>query len=297
MKILIFTHEGTFHSDEITAIALIKAFYAKDEDEVFVNRVNHNIMSGSELRELGLKLVGDKGGVFVIDIGREYNPDNKLFDHHQWDASKGKASAGLVFDYVKELIPESVRDEVYEIVKMSDLQDLGLEKANVGTLPDIITHFNADQNYGKEQTNNFNKALNFTYKYLKAIKDKGLKLEKAKKRIREESKIIDELTREVNDPDKPMKVLEFTKGYIPFWTEVLPTMKEYEDVDIVVWYDEQQDTWKAQTVPTTPGGFDKRGRCLIEPPVDPKGKIFIHKNEFFVVFKTREDLISYLKSL
>jgi hypothetical protein len=62
-----------------------------------------------------------------------------------------------------------------------------------------------------------------------------------------------------------------------------------------MWYDKNQDCWKAQIVPTTPGGYDGRNRRF--PDTDAKGKVFIHTNGFFCVFKTREDLINYLKSL
>lgn len=297
MKILIITHEGTFHSDEVVACALIKVFYAKDEDEVSILRVNHNLHTGKELREIGLNLIGENNTVFVVDVGKEYKPVEKLFDHHQWDSSYGKASAGLVFDYIKELIPDSVKSEIEEIVKMSDLQDLGIERANPGSLPHIISHFNSENNYGKEQTNAFNKAVNFTYKYLKALKEKGKQLDETKRKLLSETEIVEEFTREINNPNKPNRVLKFKNGYIPFWSAVLPTMEKFKDVDLVYWHDEKQNTWKVQTVPTLPGGFDKRGRVLVEPVEKPEGVIFIHKNQFFAVFQTEEDLLNYLKTL
>jgi len=293
-KIKIYTHEGIFHADEVTACALIKCFYAKDEDEVYIERVNHNKFTGKELKELGLKTADE---VFIVDVGRDHNAAQLMFDHHQWGSENGLAAAGLVYKWLKEqnLIPRFIIPELDKIINIVDLHDVGQRKALPGELPYIVSKYNAEDPYGKEQVNNFNTAVNIVYKVFSSLKRKGEKLPEIENRILNESTFIDDLTKQTNKGD-PNRVLEFSKGFIPFWNEVLPVLKRpYTMVDIVIWYDEKRDTWKAQTVPTIPGDFDKRGRILIDK--DVPGKIFINKNGFFAVFDTKENLVNYLKSL
>jgi len=288
-RIAIITHEGTFHCDEILATALIKCFYAKDADYVDVIRVNHNNHTGSELVESFTKFYDV---VFVIDVGRELDEDKKLFDHHQFDPKEfRKASSGLVYDWLREnnLIPESIMGELNKITEISDLHDIGIRKAQPGELPWIVANFNTDNPYGKQQHTAFNEALRFLYKMLKGLKRKAERLEEAKRRLTSEVKIVEELTKD------GWKVLKFENGFIPNWQYVLPVIQEFSDVDIVYWYDENKQKWKAQVVPVKPDSFDRRNRALEN--LDVPGKVFIHNGKFFAVFETEDDLINYLKQL
>ena len=79
------THDGTFHADEITACALLLLFNLIDENKIIRTR---------DLKELSKC-------EYVCDVGGVYNPEQKLFDHHQMDYQGPLSSAGMVLQYLK----------------------------------------------------------------------------------------------------------------------------------------------------------------------------------------------------
>ena len=84
MKIL--THAGTFHADEISAIALLLSVYPGSE----ITRT----YDGETVKAAQADYVT----TFVVDIGRQYQPGMLNFDHHQ-DANLPAANI-LVLDYL-----------------------------------------------------------------------------------------------------------------------------------------------------------------------------------------------------
>ena len=93
----IITHNGSFHADELVAIAILRAFtpnwYMAD---IVRTRDKEIIAEGKKDRDN-----------IIIDVGGEYNLEYKMFDHHQNDPHLTKpngdlyASAGLVWDGLK----------------------------------------------------------------------------------------------------------------------------------------------------------------------------------------------------
>ena len=64
----IITHAGIFHADEIVAIAIIKRVYGN------LPIIRNHRPSSEELAD---------PEIFVIDVGKDYNPKMNNFDHHQ----------------------------------------------------------------------------------------------------------------------------------------------------------------------------------------------------------------------
>lgn len=81
------THDGTFHADEVTAAALLIQCKLVDLDKVVRTR-SKEILEGCE---------------FVCDVGGDYNPSKKRFDHHQLSYKGELSSAGMVLSYLKEI--------------------------------------------------------------------------------------------------------------------------------------------------------------------------------------------------
>jgi uncharacterized UPF0160 family protein len=80
------THSGTFHADEVTACALLLLYHLIDRDKIVRTR-DPQVLSRCE---------------FVCDVGGHYNPDLKLFDHHQAEYVGMMSSAGMILLYLKE---------------------------------------------------------------------------------------------------------------------------------------------------------------------------------------------------
>lgn len=66
-KILVVTHSGRFHADEVMAVAALELFFAGRNYEVVRSR------------DPKVWAQGD----YVVDVGGEFDPDRGRFDHHQ----------------------------------------------------------------------------------------------------------------------------------------------------------------------------------------------------------------------
>ena len=134
------THDGIFHCDEALAVALLRM------TEEFANA---DVLRS---RDLGVLERAD----ILVDVGRAYDPENRLFDHHQRGFSEtfdGSAdgvklsSAGLVYKhYGREVITgltglvgddlELVYARVYKtFVKEIDAIDNGVPQCACGAKP------------------------------------------------------------------------------------------------------------------------------------------------------------------
>lgn len=112
--IKIATHDGFFHADELFAIAALKLKFQKLGNEVEIIRT----------RDKEKAFLCD----YVVDVGREYNPDKNHFDHHQIDASLVRensipyAAFGLIWKHFGHNIVSS--EAVYEIVEKRLVQPI-----------------------------------------------------------------------------------------------------------------------------------------------------------------------------
>lgn len=103
---VIFTHDGKAHMDEFLACAIIK-FALREQEQFKVIRTkettifNLAAIKGSEVTDED----------FLVDMGKSYNPNVRLFDHHQDDdAVRGECAASLV---AKALCPQILEDGLW----------------------------------------------------------------------------------------------------------------------------------------------------------------------------------------
>lgn len=99
----IVTHSGTFHADEVTAIAILKTLYPRAE----VIRTRD-----PEITETP----DPEGGKVILDVGGRYSGRDLMFDHHQPGAEKRLnditySACGLIWrhfgrDYLRHLVQE-----------------------------------------------------------------------------------------------------------------------------------------------------------------------------------------------
>ena len=281
----VITHHGTFHADEVTAIALLKVFHPKASN-MLIKRIPHQ----GDVDEVAqnLKAAGTTE-VFILDIGRKFNPTELRFDHHQWgrgDSMYGKSSAGLVYEYLKTIgyIDRYADKKLSPIIASVDANDIGERPAQPGELADIVAYYNSDDPYNSEVQNQaFLDAVMMVVKYFSGIKTETDKILNAKnvlfsaKRVKEDKRILE------------------LPEYVPFWQHAIHALHDMEDVDIVIWYEPKTDEWKAQVVPDAPDSFGKRGRKLSRVTPYPKGVKFIHTAEFFAVADSKDALLDYIR--
>lgn len=152
------THDGTFHADEVTACALLLIYGFIDRDKIVRTRLPHRLAACE----------------FVCDVGGEYNPSKKLFDHHQVSYRGEASSAGMVWSYLHEI--GKVDQATYMFLQRSlihgvDAHDNGRVTSEPGscTFSHIISnfvpiHYDAS---AQEQDQAFHEALRFVEGHIK----------------------------------------------------------------------------------------------------------------------------------
>jgi len=126
MKII--THPGSFHADEICAIALLKIV------GIEVNTIERREPSAMDIADLE---------TFVIDIGGQYNPDLLLFDHHQ--DPQLESSNVLILDYLLSIgkIDHVAHGQIYsKLFARVSKNDRGITRSSAYELSALVRNLN-----------------------------------------------------------------------------------------------------------------------------------------------------------
>lgn len=154
------THSGGFHADEVTACALLLLFNLIDRDKIVRSR-DPEVLGKCE---------------YVCDVGGEYDPARKKFDHHQADYTGPLSSAGMILKYLYET--DVIEKEAFEVFKNTiidgvDAHDNGVETAGKGvtTYSMVIGNFAPIEHEVSEEEwrRAFDEALDLAYGHLKRL--------------------------------------------------------------------------------------------------------------------------------
>jgi uncharacterized UPF0160 family protein len=249
------THNGVFHSDEITAIALLLEFGLGfgDRDITIIRTRDKAVLETTDI---------------LIDVGGEYDGIRK-FDHHQWsneDPEFGRSSAGLILDRlgIGERYPSIVH-----LIKEVDNQDIGIERQPEHHYCNIIKSYNTSEIYAVCQNDAFLEALEFSRGYLRRLGKKD-DIQRGLVGIAKTITIT-----EIND----IKIAIFSRKD-PF----IPANLLIGRADISVGWDSGQDCWTIQTIPLKAGEFGSKYQ--LEPTGRPE-EVFTHAGGF--ISKVKED--------
>ena len=119
-KIRIVTHSGTFHVDDLLAVAVLQLIHGAEHTEVLRSRDPAVWASGD----------------YVVDVGNEYVPSTKRYDHHQHGGAGRRlngvpySALGLVWKHHGEQLcgMHSIWDRIdREVVTPIDMADNGIE--------------------------------------------------------------------------------------------------------------------------------------------------------------------------
>jgi len=255
----IVTHQGIFHSDEITAIALLGVF---KPDDYSIERLSHND-----------PIENPQDYDYIIDIGRQYD-GVRFFDHHQNNPKDDdRASAGLIWDYLDVDCIDYL--DIKAFVAQVDANDLGLREPEVHSIISLIKSLNTADIYSKEQDEAFMFALDIVTKYIQSLKD--------------QADIRTETYARLNECRTHHNILISEDGFIPEWQYHLVHSKYY---DFFMWFDEKQDTWKIQSVPIKYGSFEFKKS--LESSKKNNEVTFVHNGKFFAV-GSKEGLFKLVK--
>lgn len=252
----IYTHGRIFHSDEVTAIALLKLFCGF-KGEV-IRTTDENVIESAKKEENSL----------IIDIGGEYN-GIKLFDHHQ--DKELLSSAGLIWKFINQ----PAYKKISELISMIDDQDRGIKKSNSFEFPNMITSLNGNPSDNDE---NFDFAVETARRVILSLKESQDLLNQAEEIVKNSE------IKEGKDGD-----ILFLSSFNRMWNAFVNGSNR-QNVKRVVWFDKDQNKWKVQVPPLKPGKFELNGEKLM--PADEME--FVHAAGFFAVAPSKEILESYL---
>jgi len=281
-KVVVATHNGKFHADEVFAVATLNIFFGQ---------------TIKVLRTRDVKVI-EKADI-VVDVGMKYD-QKKYFDHHQLSvAGKRKngipfASFGLVWKHFGPEVCRSAKislDIDRRLVQTIDAEDNGVAPAesNFDFLPygisSVISSFNLNWDEdGSKQNFNFAKAVKFAEELLRREIMRSSSVEIAKNKFK---KIYE------NSKDKGVVVLN--KNYP--WREFIG---DFTRVKFVV-YPGEDGRWHASSVrkndltfenkKTFPQIWAGKTGADLERASGVVGAVFCHKNLFFVVANSRDSVI------
>lgn len=274
------THDGTFHADEVTAAALLLLFDLIDEDKIIRSR-DPLILQRCE---------------YVCDVGGFYEPDHKLFDHHQVEYQGPMSSAGMILLYLKD--SGLISEKEYHFFNQSlilgvDAHDNGLDPQITGlcTYSNVISSFiPTPQDVGLEVINQgFFEALNFSKNFLSRIWNKF-----------QYTQACLEMVLNAMRPSK--KYLIFDKS-IPWLDLFFENGGENHPAEFVIM--PAGEHWKLRGIPPS---SDKKMQTRVPLPIEwaglldedlkkvskIEGAIFCHKGRFISVWETKKDALKAL---
>lgn len=160
MKYSLGTHDGSFHADEVTALALLVVFKGLDPTKIIRTR-DLNILKECE---------------YVCDVGGIYDPKIKRFDHHQVSYQGPLSSAGMILKYLQETDVLSMKEYNFfnnSLVKGVDAFDNGRVTANLGfcSFSNLVSNFLPieHQATAEEMNEAFMQAAHFTIGHFKRL--------------------------------------------------------------------------------------------------------------------------------
>lgn len=284
-KIIIATHNGIFHADEVFAVATI--IMAHDGIEVdFVRTRDPKEFERAD---------------FVVDVGGKYD-GIKFFDHHQrgFDIKRDNGIKYSSFGLIWKLLGEEICDdkEVAKIVderlvQFVDAVDNGqAEKLdNIFTVSDVISSFNQnwyEEGSEKDRMVDFYDAVDVAEKVLNnAIRSaRGTVL--AKEEVKKGKLLFDG------------KVL-LLERFCPWQAYVCNSMPDV----VFVLFPDPTGSWRVQAVPESERSFKSR-KSLPESWAGLNGEelckvtgvsdaIFCHSGRFIAGAKTREGIFKMAK--
>ncbi|MGB8815943.1 MAG: MYG1 family protein [Minisyncoccia bacterium] len=288
-KTSVATHSGNFHPDDVFSVALLSIFFS---GKIKIIRT----------RDINIYSKAD----FVLDIGSEYNPKNKKYDHHQ-EGGSGKRMNGISYstfgllwkDFGERVCGSKKVADVLDIklVQVIDADDIcpDLYESNLsGIYPYLLTDIiYSKYPTWKERNISLDEVFLEEVNFAKNIILREIKIETDNI---EAEKVIDKIYKK----SKSKEVIIFENPHLPS-----SLLSKYSEVLFVIKPEKDGESWKitairdSEKILKSRKLFPKewRGKCELElvkiTGVDDV--VFCHNSGVFAGAKTREGAIKLAK--
>lgn len=278
---LVATHSGPFHCDDVFACALLRAFREPDLKLI-------------RTRDLARIAEAD----IAIDVGGEYDPARGRFDHHQRDYTGGFSSAGMVLSWLEAegSIDATLADKLRtQWVDYIDAVDNGKRKpdSDVPCLPSVVGALCEQANTPAEFDARYAEAVQLCIGILNGLKLSQLRTEQSRAAVRSAMQKAEQ---------DGTRVMIFAQHYK--WKRAYFEQGGAEHpTDYVLFPDGER--WQLVAIPPTHDSFDKKRPLpaawaglvddALSEVIGVKGAKFCHKNLFIAVFDSRESALSAIE--
>jgi uncharacterized UPF0160 family protein len=287
-KIKVAVHNGKFHPDDVCAVAIL-SLYLKKPLKVFRTR-DPKIWAGCD---------------YVCDVGGEYNPVKKMFDHHQegWDEKRENgilyAASGLLWKEYGEKITGSkeIAQKIEEtIIEPIDADDNGIElyknnfeKIYPYSFPDYLFSFNPT----------WEEKIDFIKPFNCAVLEAKKMLEREIKRAKD-SLDASVFVKQIYEKTEDKRIIIFDVDYP--WRKALINCPE----PLFIIHPRPSDnTWGVETVVKPNSKFERKmyfpkswsGKRdgELEKITGVSGTVFCHDDIFMAVAKSKDGAIALAK--
>ena len=290
-KVKIITHSGSFHADEVFAVATLKLMLAKDfEIEVIRSRDKSDWDSGD----------------YVVDVGGVYDPSRQRFDHHQEGGAGARentlqySSFGLVWKHYGEVVSGS-RDVARRIderlVQGVDAIDNG-QSISKSLIPGV-RHFTISDYFTLLRPGWHESEHDYYKAFLEAVDFAGHLLQRLIVQTRGEVEAEAVVRKQIKtSPDKRVAEIDHN---LPYESVAM----EFPELLYVV-YQDDENSWRIKTVRKSFDSFESR-RPLPESwggkVGEELGKItgvpdatFCHRQLFTCGAQTREGVMKMVET-
>lgn len=281
-KIRIVTHSGTFHADELLAVAALELY--------FNGSIVYEVVRSRD------PLVW-KTADFLIDVGGEYDPTANKFDHHQKGGSGKRENGvpysafGLIWKHFGEKIcgDVSVADAVdRRLVQPIDLADNGIDvyRPTNGIHPYLLHHIVVAFRPTWKEGENYDTRFAELVAFMKRILEREIAVERDNQ---EGKRIVEQIYRETKE-----KRIILIDGQYP-WYEVLA---KYPEPLFVVKPKHQSTHWEVECVRDDISSFVNRkdlpeawaGQTdgALARQTGVPDAVFCHNGRYVAVARTKE---------
>jgi len=283
MPLVVATHDGPFHADDVMAVALLRTFV--DPDATVVRTRDPARIDAADI---------------VVDVGAIYQPSEGRFDHHQQTYQGPLSSAGMVLRWliadgkVDEELGERLQKRAVDYV---DEVDNGRTAPDPGVpcFPRIVEALNQPARTHEAFDRAFASAVAFTGAWLL-----GWRAEH--ERVLDARRVV---VAAMADAERGASRVIRLEEYLP-WKEVyFGNGGETHPTDFVL-HPSTDGSWRIVAIPPRLGDFaQKRSLPLewagltdedLEEVTGIAGSVFCHKNRFIAVFRTEDAALTAIRT-
>lgn len=282
MPMLVATHSGPFHADDVMAFALVQAFVDSDATVI-------RTRDAARIVEADL----------VIDVGGIFDPETLRFDHHQATYEGPRSSAGMVLDWLQETgaVAEGLAEMLREAgVNYVDDVDNGrvAPSQTVPCFARLVEAFNQPATNFDEFDRAFVSAVGMARGWIEGVRSEQAKLVEAEVEVHEAMKRAEDAGSNVLELSRYLrwKVPYFANGGETHPTEFALFPGTDGSTRIVAIPPKLGDFSQKRSLPEEWAGLMDE---VLSEVVGLPGCRFCHKNRFIAVFEDRETALQAMR--